>query len=277
MLARRVDQHAAHPAGQLIAQHAQRQRQIFVNDRPRLRLRGPRAHVMPELVEIDHVLAQALGRHALRRGTQDIAARGLGRQQSRDRRLQPLTLRLVIDARRHSNALAARHVHQIARRQRHKRRQARALGADRVFDDLHENVVAGIHEPADVLDLGLAERRQARERVIRAPVGFVCRQVRDVGRVQKRRALEPYVDERGLHAGQHSGHAPLVEIAHESTAARALDVDLLRDTALDNRGARFAGRHIDQYLDTQLTAQYGTPAARNSSAVSSNGSPITPE
>src|SRR2546429_7186576 len=33
----RVDQHAAHPAGQLVAQHAQRQRQIFVNDRPRLR------------------------------------------------------------------------------------------------------------------------------------------------------------------------------------------------------------------------------------------------
>ena len=54
---------------------------------------------MPELVEIDHVLAQALGGHTLRRRTQDIAARGCRRQESRDRRLQPLTLRLVIDAR----------------------------------------------------------------------------------------------------------------------------------------------------------------------------------
>ncbi len=87
------------------------------------------------------------------------------------------------------------------------------------------------------------------------------------------------VHERGLHAWQHSGHSPLVEIAHEAAPAGAFDVDLLEDVAFHDRCAGFAGSYVDENFDRHRRppCQHGTSAARSSSAVSNNGSPITPE
>ncbi len=75
MLARRVHHHAAHATRQLVPQHSQGQWQVLVNDRARLRLDRPHAHVMPQLVEVHHVLAQALLRHSLRGRSQDVPSR----------------------------------------------------------------------------------------------------------------------------------------------------------------------------------------------------------
>ena len=76
----------------------------------------------------------------------------------------------------------------------------------------------------------------------------------------------------------------LIQVAYETAAAGPLDIDLLQHTVLDDRGARFARRHVDEDLDAQersLSAlapfQYWMPAACKSSPVSNNGNPITAE
>ncbi len=97
--------------------------------------------------------------------------------------------------------------------------------------------------------------------------------------MQKRRTLESNVHERRLHSGQHSRHSALVEIADEPAPARALHVDFLKYVGLDNRSSGFAWSHVDENFDRHRDppCQHGTPAARNNSAVSNSGRPITPE
>ncbi len=104
---------------------------------------------------------------------------------------------------------------------------------------------------------------------------YVC----DIGGVEERSAIEPDVHERGLHPGQNPGHPSLVEVADQTPAARALDVDFLEDVAFDDGGAGLARGDIDEDFNRHRCppGQYRTPAARNSSAVSKRGSPMTPE
>ena len=61
-------------AGELVAQHAHGERQVFVHDFAGLRPQRRLAHVMPELVEVGHVLGQPCVGHARRRGTHDVSA-----------------------------------------------------------------------------------------------------------------------------------------------------------------------------------------------------------
>ena len=132
--------------------------------------------------------------------------------------------------------MAERHVDEVARRNRDERREARALGAERILEHLHQDVVALADELADVV----GARRVAR--------AFGVGRLHDVGDVQERRALEPDVDERGLHARQHARHAALVEVAGEAAPARALDEQLLQHAVLEQRRARLARAHVDEHL-----------------------------
>src|SRR5262249_9971039 len=98
--------------------------------------------------------------------------------------------------------------------------------------------------------------------------------------VQESGAPEPDLDERRLHAGQHARHASLVEVADQAAAAGALDVHLLHDAVLEDRGARLARGDVHQDLDAHARAPLAPqamPPARSSSAVSKSGSPMTPE
>ena len=124
----------------------------------------------------------------------------------------------------------------------------------------------------------------------------------DVGDVQERRALEPDLDERALHAGQHARDAAEVDVADEPARARALDVQLLHDALLEHRDAGFLGGYVDKDFMSHRTRaddpwnpgarasrgrraadrvvprySTGIPAFASSSAVSNSGSPITPE
>ena len=120
----------------------------------------------------------------------------------------------------------------------------------------------------------------------------------DVGDVQERRALEADLDERALHARQHARDAAEVDVADQAARARALDVQLLHDALLEHRDARFLRRYVDEDFMRHRArrvgagggrtcrrrrrvscASYstGSPIRARSAAVSTSGSPITPE
>jgi hypothetical protein len=58
-----------------------------------------------------------------------------------DQRAQALARRLIADLLRDADVLAVRQEYKIACRQRDLHGQARALGADRVFEYLHDNLL----------------------------------------------------------------------------------------------------------------------------------------
>ena len=118
------------------------------------------------------------------------------------------------------------------------RRQARALGAHRVFDHLHHQGLALKH---------LALYRNQRLRGARRADGLALgRWVPNVGHMQKRRALEPNVNKRRLHARQHPRHLAQIDVAHQAALKRALHVQLLHRAVLHNGHAGFLGRPVDQ-------------------------------
>ena len=61
-----------------------------------------------------------------------------------------LPLLFIIDTGRYPDVRAVRHVHQVTRRQRKMSRQARALGADRIFGNLYQQGLAIADQGADI-------------------------------------------------------------------------------------------------------------------------------
>ena len=145
-----VHQHALDAAREFITQHAPRQRQILVHELARRRAETPLAHLRPQAFEIIEVRGEQRGVHALGGGAHDVAAGMPLRDQRLHRSAQPQPLGLVLDAGGYADAAAARHEDEIARRQRDEGRQPSAFRAHRILDHLHEQVVAGVHEPPDV-------------------------------------------------------------------------------------------------------------------------------
>ena len=262
-LVRRVHQHASHAGSELVAQYARGQRQIFVHEAAGRRRHRLLAHMRPQPVQIDHVGVQRLERRAQRGGAHDVAAPPAALQREpRDQLAQPRALRLVLDARRHADLGAARHVDEEARGQRDVRRQPRALGAQRILHDLHQEIVALAHQRADVR-LGVEPRRQ----VLVAGGERRRENVRDV---QEAGAGETDIQKRSLHAGQHARHAALVQVADQALAAESLDEHVLQGAVLDDGGARLARLDVHQDLDRHvpLPTLSAMPASPSSCAVS---------
>ena len=147
---------------------------------------------------------------------------------------QELPAALVLDALRDADVRVLRQVHEEAPGDRDLRREAGALGSDRVLDHLHH----------DRLPLGEDLLDRARRRGGLAVLALLP----DVGDVQERGPLEPDLDERGLHAGQHPHHAAHVDVADDAAARGALDVQLLHHAVRHHRDARFLRRDVDQDL-----------------------------
>ena len=104
-----------------------------------------------------------------------------------------------------------RQMHEQTTRERNLRRQPRALGSNRVFDDLHDERLPLVQNLFDRL-------RRDFGRVL------CLAEFPDVGDVQKRGALQPDFNKRALHAGQHPRHATEINVADEAAMGRALDV-----------------------------------------------------
>ena len=78
----------------------------------------------------------------------------------------------------------------------------------------------------------------------------------DVGDMQEGRALEPDLDERALHAGQHARDAAEADVADEPARAGALDVQFLHDALLEHRDAGFLRRYVDEYFMAHRAASF---------------------
>jgi len=211
-------------------------------------------HLVPQAREELDVRGEVLFALALGDRAHDEAARG--RAQTLDDVAKTLALLLVVDAPGHADVAGLRHVDDGAAGNRHERRDARSLGAERLLGHLDENFLAAVEH--------LLDRRR---RCVRARLRFglchvqiggvflvVARRVgavllaplgRVVTGVEKRVLREPDVDERGLHPGQHVRDDPLVDAADDGAASLALDVQLGEHVAVLHGDARLDETGID--------------------------------
>ncbi len=190
-------------------------------------------------------------------GADDVAALVLGRQHLLQLGAQGLALFFVLDALRDADVRLLRQIHQQASGETQLRGKARAFGADGVLDDLHQQALSLEQHLLDGLGGIVA-------------VGAV---LPDVGDMQEGGALQPDVDERRLHAGQHALHLADIDVADQAALAAALDVQFLHDTLLHHRDAGFLRGDVDQDL---FCHGAGYPNSFSNSTVSYSGSPITP-
>ena len=126
--------------------------------------------------------------------------------------------------------LDGRHEHQVAARQRDVRGDARALGAERLLEHLDHDLLALVQP--------LLDRRAAHAPppLLLGGEQVLGQLLEHVGDVEERVALEPEVDERRLHAGQHARDPALVDVADDAALRLALDEDLGRRTLVLEEG-----------------------------------------
>src|SRR5262245_51905753 len=200
----RVDHH---PGGVLVhevPQHALREQEVLVQQGRRVRGLGALADVAPQPPRVGDVVRELGVGGALGDGADDVAAALVGRQALLELLAQKLAAALVLDALRDADVRVLRQVHEQAPGDRDLRREAGARGPDRVLDHLHH----------DRLSLGEDLLDRARRRAGLAVLAFLP----DVSDMQERRALQPDLDEGGLHAGQHPHHPPHVDVADDAAA-----------------------------------------------------------
>lgn len=166
--------------------------------------------------------------------------------------LEALALLLVADALAHADVLDRRHVDDVATGEGHVAGDARALRADGALRDLDREALAFLQH---VADRGLA-RETARALValgvLLRGAAVLVRELLEVLRrreildVEERGAIEPDVDERGLHARQDPGHASDVDVAHRGAIPPAFDVELAEDSVLDEAHPRLSDVDVDE-------------------------------
>ena len=227
-------------------------------------------HMGPQALQVEHVGMQRFQRRTHCRSAHDVtAAFAMFARQGGDEFAQARALGFFFDARRHADLGAAWHVDQEARRQRDVRGQPRALGAERVLDHLHEQVIALAHQRADV-GFGFGCGHQVR-------IARRQRRREDISHVQETGAGQPDVEKGRLHARQHARHPALVEVADQALATGPLDEDFLQHTVVDECSTGLARRDVHQDLDGHVALPMPMPASPSSCAVSNRGSPMTPE
>ena len=209
-----VDDRALELAGVDVAHDAHREVGLLEDQRRRL---GVLDALLQHVVELEQVLQLALEVGALgalgggaddRAGALEVELGGL---------LAQAVALTVVEPARDADALAVRRVDHVAAGDREVHREPRALGLERVLDDLHDDLLAGLQQIGDLR--GLAPGAAAAARRLDA-------RQHDLIDVQEAVLLQADVDERGLEAGEHVVDAPLVDVADDRAGAAALQVEL---------------------------------------------------
>ncbi len=190
----RIDLDLAGVVGDEVAQHAVREVQVLVQQGRRRRAHGQRLQRSPGFAQIGDVVGELIAAGVFGDGAHDISARFVGWQHRGQTCAYRFALGLAFDLLRNPDMRFLRQVDQRAAGNADLRRQARALGADRILDHLHHQRLALVQHLLDRLRGGLAMpvMAMAAARLARLP---------DVGDVQKRGAFQADVDESRLHAG----------------------------------------------------------------------------
>ena len=124
---------------------------------------------------------------------------------------------LLLQAPGDADPLAVGRVDHVAPGDRQVHGQPRALGLERVLDDLDDDLLPGLEHVGDVAAVAGAAAAAAR--------GLDAGQ-HDLVDVQEAVLLQPDVDERRLEAGEHVVDAALVDVADDRAVAAALQVEL---------------------------------------------------
>src|SRR6185436_6030364 len=189
-------------------------------------------------------------------GADDEAARFVRRDEMVELLPEQRALGLVLDALRDADMGLLRQVHQQPAGNAYLCGKSGALGADRILDDLHEQLLAVVQDALDWLGLVMI--------VAVAP---------DVGDVQEGCAIQSDLDEGRLHSRQHAAYLAQINVADQAAAAAALDVQFLNHALLHYCDARLLRRDIDQYFFVHSSWKPKCPSSR---AVSNIGRPTTP-
>ena len=208
-----VDDRLLEVLGEDVAHDADREVGLLEDHVGRGRLRDA---LLQHLVELEQVLqlaleVRALG--ALGRGADDRAA--AAEVELLGLLAQALAL-LVLEPARDADALARRGVDHVAPGDRDLHREPRALGLERVLDDLDDDLLARREQVGDARAAALAA----------AALDLLDPRQHDLVDVQEAVLLEADVDERGLEPGQDVVDLALVDVADDRARAAALEVDL---------------------------------------------------
>ena len=209
-----VDHRALEVGGEDVAHDADREVGLLEDQRRRVGLLDA---LLEHLVELEQVLQLALEVRALR------AVRGGADDRAAAAEVELLGLLaqavalLVLEAPRDADALARGRVDHVAPGDGELHRQPRALGLQRVLDDLDDDLLAGLEQVGD---------RGSRCPGAAAALDLLHAREDDLVDVQEAVLVEADVDEGGLEAGQDVVDDALVDVADDRSAAAALEVDL---------------------------------------------------
>ena len=239
-----VDQHLVHVGVQEVADHAQGDVGLGVEQRRRLGQLPALLQRLPQALEVGQVARQLARRGAGGGGAHDETA-GLQRKGSAD---GPQAGALVVaQALADPDAVTEGHVDHEPPGERELHRQAHALAAHGVLGGLHQHLVAALQQVGDLpLALGNAEGG-------------------DLVHVQEAVLVEAHLDEGRLHPREDVLDPALPDVAHHRALAAALDVALGRAAVLEDGHPRLGA--VDGHQD--LLVQDASPLGLRFSLASS--------
>ena len=209
-----IDDRALERLGEDVAHDPDRQVGLLEDERRRRRLGDPLLEHLVQLEQIQQLALEIGALGALGRGADD-RARAL--QIELGRLLAQTLALLVVEPARDADALAVRGEHHVAAGDREVHRQACALGLQRVLDDLHDDLLAGLEQVGDLPSVAASATT--------APRRLDARE-HDLVDVQEPVLLESDVDECGLEPGEHVVDAALVDVSDDRAGTAALEVEL---------------------------------------------------
>src|SRR5581483_11444785 len=228
-----VDEQPLEVAGEEVADDAQGQLRLLVDERRRLHVLRLRLDRLPQTLQEVEVALDVLGRGPLGSRPDDHAA--VLRRVLLEDRLQAVAL-VVVEAARDAEPLSVRHVDDEAPGQRELGGEPRPLRLHRVLDRLDEDLLAALDQVLDLpgalpaLELGTDDLVDVEEAVL----------------------LEPDLDERGLHPRQHVVDHAEVDVAGDRPPLRPLEVDLRDLVVLEHGDALLARVDRDEELALRL-------------------------
>ena len=226
-----------------VAQHAQRQRGLFVKDGRRAHAVFGNLNIVPNAGEILDIRFQVGLAHIAPGGADDEAE--ILRAQPVHRFAQPLALAAFADAPRNADALRPRREHQVPPGNGDVRGDARALAADGLFGDLHHDLLPLFQQALN--GGGVAPAAPPGTGAIVA--AFECLDVLHiVAGVEKGGLFQPHIHKGGLHARQHPQHPALHHRAGHAALARPVQVEFDELLLFEHRHPGLARRGVDEDL-----------------------------
>ena len=233
--AARIDQDARGGVTDKIAQHAQADVQLLIQQLRRAGGLCRDLQISPQLVQIGDVGGKIQFPRGFlkgfRHGADDVTALMLRRQHGLQFGAQSFALLFALDALRHADVRLLRQKNQQATGDAELRGKSRALAADGLLDDLHQQGLAFEQDFFDRLG-GIA----------------LIAVFPDVGDMQECRPIQADVDKGRLHARQYAFDLAEIDVADDATVAAALDVQILHHAELHHCNAGLLRGDIDEDL-----------------------------